>query len=279
MIDSTGKRSYRGKLQAVVFDWAGTTVDWGSFAPTAVFLRLFAQRNVPITIAQARGPMGLMKRDHLAAIFALPDVRRRWQYEYDREPDTSDLDAMFTDFVPMQMDCIADYAAPVPGLLETIAALRARSIKIGSTTGYTRAMMEVLIAATAKHGYTPDSWVTPSDVPAGRPAPWMCYQNAMSLNVFPMAAMVKVGDTLPDIEEGLNAGMWTIGLALSGNMLGLSESAVAALPADELELRRTAICAQFEQAGAHYVVNTVADVPAILDHIEERLAAGEKPQD
>jgi phosphonoacetaldehyde hydrolase len=279
MIDSSEKRTYRGRLQAVVFDWAGTTVDWGSFAPTAVFLRLFEQRNVPITIEQARGPMGLMKRDHLAAIFALPDVRWRWQQEYGRQPDGGDLDAMFADFVPLQMSCIADYATPIPGLLETVDALRGRGIKIGSTTGYTRAMMDVLIAEAVRHGYTPDSWVTPSDVPAGRPAPWMCYQNAMNLNVFPMASMAKVGDTIPDIEEGLNAGMWTIGVALSGNMLGLSQSEGAALTADELARRRAAISTQFEQAGAHYVVDTVAEVPAVLEHIEKRLAAGEKPQD
>jgi phosphonoacetaldehyde hydrolase len=268
---------YRGKLQAVVLDWAGTAVDWGSFAPTAVFLRLFEQRNVPITIEQARGPMGLMKRDHLAAIFALPDVCERWRQEYGRLPDEADLDAMFADFVPMQLDCIADYAMPIPGLHDTVAALRGRGIKIGSTTGYTRAMMDELIVAAAKHGYRPDSWVTPSDVPAGRPAPWMCYQNAMNLNVFPMAAMAKIGDTLPDIEEGRNAGMWTIGLALSGNMLGLTESDLASLPTDELAQRRAAIYAQFRRAGAHYIVDTIADVASLVDSIDARLANGERP--
>jgi phosphonoacetaldehyde hydrolase len=270
--------TYRGPLQAVVLDWAGTTVDWGSFAPTAVFLRLFEQRGVPISMDQARGPMGLMKRDHLAALFALPDVAERWRQAFGRLPGTADLDDMFADFVPLQLACIAEYAQPVPGLLPTIAALRDRGIKIGATTGYTRAMMEVLVVESARYGYIPDSWVTPSDVPAGRPAPWMCFQNALNLNVFPLAGMVKIGDTLPDIEEGLNAGMWTIGLALSGNMLGMPEEELADMPAAVLEQRRADICAQFMGAGAHYVVDTIADILPVIDDIEQRLAGGKQPQ-
>jgi phosphonoacetaldehyde hydrolase len=277
MTDTNAKHTYRGPLQAVVLDWAGTAVDWGSFAPTAVFLRLFEHHGVPITLAQARGPMGLMKRDHLAAIFALPDVQDRWQQAHGRPPGEEDIDALFADFVPMQLACIAEYAVPVPGLVATIAALRARGLQIGSTTGYTRAMMEVLVVEAAKRGYAPDSWVTPSDVPAGRPAPWMCYQNAMNLNVYPLAAMVKVGDTLPDIAEGLNAGMWTVGLALSGNMLGLTEAELAALPPAEVAQHRLAICDEFTAAGAHFVVDTIADLPGVVDEINQRLASGARP--
>jgi phosphonoacetaldehyde hydrolase len=265
------------RVQAVILDWAGTAVDWGSFAPTAVFLRLFEQRGVPITMDQARGPMGLMKRDHLAAIFALPDVAARWEAHYGLPPGPADLDAMFADFVPLQLSCIAEYAVPIPGLLPTVAALRAQGIKIGSTTGYTRAMMEALVLEAARRGYTPDSWVTPSDVPAGRPAPWMCFQNALNLNVYPLSHMVKVGDTLPDIAEGLNASMWTVGLALSGNMLGMPHAELADLPPDVLARRRTEIEAEFKQAGAHYVVDTIADLLLVVAAIDRRLAAGEKP--
>src|SRR5207244_3466452 len=96
----------------------------------------------------------------------------------------------------------------------------------------------------AQRGYAPDCIVCPDEVPTGRPYPWMCYQNAIRLGVYPMQAMVKIGDSLADIEEGLNAGMWTIGLALSDNMLGLSETEVAALPDDVLDARRQAISAQ-----------------------------------
>lgn len=270
-------RTYRGPLQAAILDWAGTTVDFGSFAPTAVFLKLFENQGVPIEIEHARAPMGLMKKDHLRAIAFHVEVRRRWLEKHGRPVDETDVDAMFAQFVPMQMACLQEYAGVIPGVPEAIAAMRTAGLKIGSTTGYTREMMEILVPAAARNGYSPDSWISATDVPAGRPYPWMCYLNAMRLNVFPMEAVVKIGDTLADIEEGLNAGMWTVGLALSGNLLGLTQPEMQALSPDELARRRAAIRAQFFQAGAHYVVDGLWDCPPLLAEINARLARGEKP--
>jgi len=276
-MDFDFRRSYCGSLRAVILDWAGTTVDFGSFAPTAVFLRMFMSRGVPITASHARKGMGLMKKDHLRTILAFPDVRARWQEAYGAEPIEADVDALFEDFVPLQIATVADYADPIAGLDRAVADFRARGLKIGTTTGYTEPMMKALLAAARQRGYQPDSVVTPSDVPAGRPAPFMCYQNAIQLQVYPLAAMVKVGDTLPDIEEGLNAGMWTVGLSLSGNLMGLTVDELAALPLDEVDRRRQAIAAQLYQAGAHYVVDTIAEVPLLLDDIQRRLRNGERP--
>lgn len=271
------RRLYRGPVQAVVLDWAGTTVDFGSFAPTAVFLRLFEQAGVPITAAHARVGMGLMKKDHLRTILDQADVQERWTQVYGAPPSTDELDRLFADFVPMQIACLRDFAQPVPGLYSALTAFRDRRLKIGSTTGYTRPMMEVLLPVASEHGYTPDACVCPSDVPAGRPFPWMCYQNAIELQVYPMQAMVKVGDSLPDIEEGLNAGMWSVGLALSGNLLGLTFEEFRNLPAEEVERQRTRIARELYQAGAHFVVDTIADVPDVIGRVDERLAQGEMP--
>ncbi|MFW5637307.1 MAG: phosphonoacetaldehyde hydrolase, partial [Thermodesulfobacteriota bacterium] len=111
----------------------------------------------------------------------------------------------------------------------------------------------------------------------GRPYPWMCYRNAIQLGVYPMSAMVKIGDTLSDIEEGLNAGMWTVGLTQTGNELGLAEDAVHQLPPAELKTRLTEIEQRFRKAGAHYVVSGIWECPAVIDQINERLARGENP--
>jgi phosphonoacetaldehyde hydrolase len=270
-------RIYRGPLKAVILDWAGTTVDYGSFAPTAVFLRLFASRGIPITATQARAPMGLMKRDHLRAITQTPDVMKAWQALYGMPCSEADIDAMYAEFVPLQLACLAEFAEPIPGTLEAVAAIRKMGMSIGTTTGYTREMMEVLVPETARRGYQPDTWVCPDDVPAGRPYPWMIYLNAIRLQVYPLEALVKVGDTLVDIEEGLNAGIWTIGLALSGNGMGMSRAEVLALPDTELRIRRESIAAGFYNAGAHYVVDGIWDVPGVLDGIQQRLACGERP--
>jgi phosphonoacetaldehyde hydrolase len=172
---------------------------------------------------------------------------------------------------------LAQYSDLIPGTLNTVAELRGRGIKIGSTTGYTREMMELLLREAADRGYQPDSTVCASDVPAGRPEPWMCLANAQNLSIYPMEACVKIGDTLPDIEEGLNAGMWTIGVAKSGNELGLNEQEIEDLPADELRRRLDRAYQRMLQSGAHYVVETVAEVLAPIDHIQQRLASGQRP--
>jgi phosphonoacetaldehyde hydrolase len=271
------QRSYRSKIQAVIFDWAGTTVDYGCQAPAGVFVEVFRRHGVEITMDEARGPMGTYKRVHLERILAMPSVARRWESAHGRPSNEEDLDTLFHEFIPLQVACLADHADIIPGCLETMASLRSRGIKIGSTTGYNGEMMAVLCAEAERRGYVPDAMVCMSDVPAGRPAPWMCLENAKRLNVYPMEAIVKVDDTTPGIEEGLNCGMWTIGLAKTGNELGLGEAEVAALPAEEYARRIERAYTHLASVGAHYVVDGIADVPACLDDIERRLASGEKP--
>jgi phosphonoacetaldehyde hydrolase len=271
------QRGYRDRLKGAILDWAGTTVDFGSFAPTAVFLKLFASRGVAIKVEHARGPMGRMKKDHLRAIANHPEVRMAWKETHGREVREQDIEEMYADFVPLQLECLSDYAQVIPGVPQTIATFREMGIKVGSTTGYTREMMEVLVPAARANGYTPDSWVSATDVPAGRPYPWMVYQNAIKMQVFPMEAFVKIGDTLVDIEEGLNAGMWTIGLVVTGNMLGLTEAEVKALSPQVLDSKRKAITDQYIKSGAHFVADSLADCPAILEEINMRIASGERP--
>jgi len=138
-------------------------------------------------------------------------------------------------------------------------------------------MMTILQNEAKKRGYEPDSTVCATQVPAGRPYPYMCLQNAINLQVYPMEAIVKIGDTLPDIDEGLNAGMWTIGLAKTGNEMGLTEAQVKALELEVREAKLERAYKRMHQTGAHYVVDGIADVPPILDAINERLATGERP--
>jgi len=271
------QRSYRGPVKAVILDWAGTTVDYGSFAPTAVFLRLFKSRGIQITADDARIGMGLMKKDHLRTILSRPMVAEAWKSAHGASYSDADIDDLFESFVPMQLAVLTEFAQPIPGLLSVVKDLRARGIKIGSTTGYIRSMMDVLAPKAKENGYRPDCIVCPDEVPNGRPYPWMCYQNAIQMNVYPMQAMVKVGDTLVDIEEGLNAGMWTVGLSQTGNLLGLSEAEVKAFSAAERESANQRVATQLYQAGAHYVIDGIWGLPSILKEIESRLAHGERP--
>ncbi len=276
-MDFVFQRSYRGPLQAVILDWAGTTLDYGCFAPAVVFRAVYQRQAVEITIEEAREPMGAHKKVHLRQISQMETVAGRWKQVHGRPPSEQDVEAMFADFVPLQLACLAQYAQLIPGTVSAVAAFRRRGLKIGSTTGYTEDMMKILQQEACRQGYVPDSSVCATQVPAGRPHPWMCLQNAMNLQVYPMEAFVKIGDTLPDIAEGLNAGMWTIGLAKTGNELGLTEEQIAALPPEVLQSRLHRAYQRLHQSGAHYVVDGISDVLPCLDEISARLTRGEHP--
>lgn len=276
-MDFVFTRRYRGSIQAVILDWAGTTLDYGCYAPAVVFIEVYKRRGVQITMEHAREPMGVHKKVHIRKISQIPAVADTWEEIHGRPCTEDDIESMFQEFVPLQLACLSDYADLIPGTLKTVDTFKKRGLKIGSTTGFTGEMMKLLLNEANKRGYEPDSSVCATDVPAGRPAPWMCLRNAENLQIYPMEAAVKIGDTLPDIEEGLNAGMWTIGLAKTGNELGLNEKEIKALTQQDLDYRLTRAYNRFAQIGAHYVVDGIWDCDEIIDDINVRLSRGERP--
>lgn len=269
--------AYTGPLRAVILDWAGTIVDYGSCAPAGVFVEVFRKHGVEITLTEARGPMGSEKRVHIAALLAEPDIALRWQHKHLRPSTESDIDAIYADFIPMQLKSLPHYADLIPGTIEAVADFRRRGLKIGTTTGYNCQMLDLLLTEARQRGLQPDASVAADEVPEARPSPWMALTAAMRLNAYPVEACVKVGDTVPDILEGLNAGMWTVAVAKTGNELGMTERDVAALRDTELEPLLDAAYDRLYAAGAHFVVDSIADVPPALDEIEERLTASERP--
>lgn len=273
----TYQRSYRGRIKLAVFDWAGTTVDYGCYAPAAVFIEGYRRKGIAISINQARAPMGMEKRAHIQTIGAMEEVAAQWQKVHKRPMQQQDVDELYAAFVPLLLKTLADYAALIPGTIATVDVLRTKGIKIGATTGYFTEAMAIVQTAAAHQGYTPDFSVAATQVSAGRPAPWMLYRVMNELDVYPPQAVVKIGDTKPDIEEGLNAAVWTVGVAKTGNEIGLNEAEIAALPAAELAAKRAHAYATLHQAGAHYVVDSIDDLPAVVDDINARLARGERP--
>lgn len=267
------------RLEAVIFDWAGTTVDFGSFAPTQIFVDAFRQAfDFELSLAEARGPMGLGKWQHIEALGADPVVGARWQARFGRPMSHADIDHIYRTFLPLQVERVAAHADLIPGTLETIAAIRGRGMKIGSTTGYPRQVMERLMAAAEAKGYAPDCIVCADDLEAGaRPGPWMALQCVLDLGIGSVARCVKVDDTLPGIAEGIHAGMWTVGLALSGSPAGLTLAEYKTASAEERRAVRERVTPAFVEAGAHFVIDTIADLVPVLDEIEARLRKGERP--
>jgi phosphonoacetaldehyde hydrolase len=265
------------RVKAVVFDWAGTVVDFGSLAPMGAFVETFGEFGVAISIEEARGPMGMAKRPHIAAIAGLPRVAAAWRERHGRAPGETDIDALYAAFVPKTIAVAARHAGVIPGVADTVAQLRREGVKIGSTTGYTREIMAEILPIAAAEGFAPDSLVCTGDTPEGRPSPYMMYKSFLDLKVWPAWSAIKVDDTEVGIAEGLNAGAWTVGVSVSGNAFGLTREETAALAPDDFERRRAAAVRKLEAAGAHYVVDSVADLMPVARAIESRLARGERP--
>lgn len=256
------------KFKAAVFDWAGTMIDFGSFAPMGVFVEVFREFGIEATIADARKPMGAPKWDHIKAMLDEPHLAEQWRQKYGHLPTDADVDRVYEVFVPMNEEVVADYATLVPGARETVEWLRARGMKVGSTTGYTRSIMERVLPIAAEQGYAPDNLVCADDLPEGRPGPLGMYKCFVDLVVHPPQAVLKVDDTAPGIAEGVAAGCVTVGLALSGNEAGLTPEELVALSEDERAALRERTSAILKAAGADHVIDTVADLPALIERIE-----------
>jgi phosphonoacetaldehyde hydrolase len=265
------------KLQGVIFDWAGTLVDHGSRAPVSALLSIFSEAGVHITIGEARLSMGLAKKKHIERILAIPRVRDAWRETHGTEPEESDRDQLYAQFIPQQLACLESHSELIDGVPALANRLRARGLKIGSTTGYTRPMLDYLLDCARHQRFHPDFSACPDEVPVGRPAPFMCYLNAIHLEAYPMSAMVKIGDTPIDMEEGRNAGMWTIGITRTGNEVGLTQAEWEAAPESAKHSMLSSAEETLRGAGAHYVAASVADCEDILDSIQARLDRGERP--
>lgn len=266
------------QLQAIVVDWAGTIVDHGSLAPAIVFQEIFRKRGVEITIDEARGPMGRSKREHIADVASAPRVARAWTEKYGAPPSDADVDALYAEFMPLQKATLEKYSHLIPGVAETMSRLAERGLAIGSTTGYTRELMEVVLPAAEAQGWRPDVLVCSDDVENGRPAPWMLLTAAERLGVFPTWRVVKVDDTAPGLQAARAAGAWAVGVSRTGNGVGLSVNAFEALSDDEQCEAVSRAADVLDRAGAHFVIESAADIESVLDEIETRLEAGERPE-
>ena len=265
-------------LQAAILDWAGTVVDFGSFAPTQIFVEAFAEFGVAVSLEEARGPMGMGKWDHIRTLCDIPAIAERYRAAFGRLPTDDDVTAIYERFMPLQIEKIALHSALIPGALEAIASLRGKGLKIGSCSGYPAAVMAKVVELAEKNGYVADHVVATDEVPNGRPHPAQALANVIALGISDVAACVKVDDTWPGILEGRSAGMWTVALTCSGNALGLTWEQFKALPANKLEQERARIAQQFEGARPHYLIDPIADLPQVIDDINARLKRGEMPQ-
>ena len=270
-------RTYRGKVQGLVLDWSGTTADAYVIAPACVFVEVFKRQNVEISMEEARGPMGLRKDLHIQMLTKVPEIRERWHGVHGRYPNDEDSARMFEDFV--QLDCLRNYTALLPGVAEVIQRLQKQGIKIGSSTGFVRSMVDILEEDAKKQGYVPDASVAGDEVEHGaRPKPFMVYRNLDLMDVHPIQSVVKIDDTVSGVGEALEAGCWGVGVSRYSNYMNINTLAEAdELSTEEIDRRHEKTRAILRTAGAHYVIDSLADIEPVLDDINARLARGERP--
>ena len=275
----TYQRQYRGKVKAVILDWSGTLADAYVIAPAVVFVEVFANQGVEITMEEARGPMGLRKDLHIKALTEVPEIRERWKAVKGRYPTQEDVDAMFADFVPAQLDCLRQYTTLLPGVKEVCLDLQKQGIRLGASTGFTRAMVDILHEDCQKQGLKLDATVAGDEVAHGaRPKPHMVFRNMDLLDIDDVKSVVKCDDTTSGVGEALNAGCWGVGLVRYSNYMNINSLEEEKTLSEEEIARRMAHTRKLlEQVGAHYVIDSLVDLPAVIEDINARLARGEKP--
>ena len=279
MTNYLDEKRYNGKVQAVILDWSGTTADAYVVAPAVVFVEVFKKQNVEISMAEARGPMGLRKDLHIKALTEVDEIKERWKGIHNKYPDQDDVDRMFADFVPMQLACLRKYTNLLPGVADVTQRMQKQGIKLGSTTGFIRSMVDILEEEAAKQGYKPDASVAGDEVLNGaRPSPHMVYKNLDLLGITPIQSVIKVDDTVSGVGEAVNAGCWGVGVTRYSNYMDVDTPEDGEkLSVEEIAKRQSHTKDLLEKAGAHYVIESIADIEPVIEDVNKRLANGERP--
>jgi phosphonoacetaldehyde hydrolase len=264
-------------IRAVIFDWAGTMVDFGCMAPVEALVTAFADEGITLGEADARRDMGRSKRDHVDAILHYASVSAAWTDAKGAPPRPADGERIYRALEPLMEAAATKCATLIPGAADLASRLAGLRVRIGSGTGYTRQMMSGILPRAAAQGYAPQVVVCSGETPSGRPAPLMTWKALIELDAWPAWTCVKVDDAAVGIEEGRSAGCWTIGVAASGNGVGLSLEDYLALPEPDRVRRVAGAAKQLKAAGADYVVDTIADLEPVLADISARVGRGERP--
>lgn len=267
------------KIEGIIFDWAGTTVDFGCFAPVNVFIKIFKEAGIDVTMEEARAPMGMLKRDHIKAMLKMPRITSMWEEKYGRGFKEEDVDNLYLKFEPLLMSILSNYTEPIPEVIDTVKKLRNEGLKIGSTTGYTDSMMKVVVEGAKKNGYEPDVWITPDSTNHnGRPYPYMIFRNIETLKLSASFKVVKVGDTASDIKEGINAGVWSVGVIIGSSQMGLSYDEFNNLSDIEKDKVIKETERKFLDIGADFTIKSMKELPNLIQKINALILEGKRPK-
>lgn len=280
----TYNKSING-IKTVILDNSGTFVDPYVIAPAITFQKIFNNYKIPITMEEARGPMGLRKELHIAEILKIPRIQDEFFKRYGRKSNEEDIMNMYSDFIPTQLKILPEYCQLLPKVKETVDIMKDDGIKIGTTTGFNREMVNCIVEKVKEKGIEFDHTVAGDDFPKEylhlgvRPKPFMLYQNLFKLDAWPIQSVVKVDDTISGIQEGISAGCWSVGITDYSNYMNINsldewESLNDIEKYARREYSRNKI---IKESGAHYVINEFDELLQVIQDINERLIRGETP--
>ena len=261
------------QIKMVVFDWAGTTTDFGSQAPVDVFDRTFRQKGLVFSKAEINAPMGMEKKAHIKTMLSTEKGRKLWEDAYSRSWNEDDIEDVYQCFEGNLRTVVAEYSKLIPGVRETVEKLR--------EMGYEPQRMGSGVVAVA--GKKPgkcflirgDMDALPvtemTDLEYSRPTPFMVFECMRQLNVYPPKLVVKAGDTVMDILEGKNAGAWSVGIIKGSNVVGLNEAEYNALDEQAKKELHEKARKIYLDAGADYVIEDITELPEVIAKINESL--------
>ena len=282
-IDRLSSETFRNcratEVKGLVLDWSGTVADRYVIAPAISFFEAFKKFGVDVTMQEVRGPMGLRKDLHIQHMMDMDSVREKWHEVHGRYPEADDVQKIYDSFTPIQLDCLEKYSDLLPGVADVTQQLQKQGLVIGTSTGFTREMVDVLLKTAHKQGYTPDVTVAGDEVINGaRPNPHMIYKNMDLLNISNPNSLIKVDDTVGGVGEGLNAGCWSIGVSKWSNYVDIdSLEHEQSLSQYDLNVRRQNSRDILLASGAHYVIDDLNELPQVVNDINTRLSQGETP--
>ncbi|MDZ4992098.1 phosphonoacetaldehyde hydrolase [Clostridium perfringens] len=267
------------RVEGVIFDWAGTTVDFGCFAPINVFIDIFKNAGIDVTMEEARKPMGMLKIDHIRTMLEMDRIRGLWRENYGREFTEDDVEKLHSKFETTLLESLLKYTEPIPEVLDAIKYLRENNIKVGSTTGYTNSMMEIVTKGAKENGYEPDFWITADSTNScGRPYPYMIFKNLEALKITSVLNTIKIGDTESDIKEGKNAGVWTVGVIVGSSEMGLSYEEFNKLSEEEKENIISETEKKFLKWGADFTIRTMGEIGELVEKVNKLIVEGKRPR-
>lgn len=254
------------KIEAVIFDWAGTTVDYGCFAPVQAFQNAFEAYGLHPTFDEIRQPMGMLKIDHIKTMLDMDSLKKEFQTVYQRSYTDADIHQIYHIFEKELMKGIDKHTKIKPYVIETVQKLRDMGIKIGSTTGYTDMMMKPVLESAKEQSYQPDCWYSPDATNHfGRPYPYMIFKNMMSLNIASVHHVLKVGDTVSDIKEAVNAGVYAVGVIEGSSLMGYSEEEYQLLSPTKKEKAVAKVKQIYVDNGVNAVILNLSELPQLIE--------------